>query len=627
MSNYVKTKTTKTMEPNAKQQVSEKLRNCNSVLITVSDNPTVDQLAAALGLTLMMNALNKHTTAVFSGKVPNTMEFLEPGKTFENTVEGLRDFIISLDKDKADKLRYKVEDDVVKIFITPYRDAITDKDLRYSQGDYNVDLVMALGVHNRDQLDNAITSHGRILHDATIVTINAGEGASDGNLGSINWGDTDASCLCEMLVSISEALQGGIIDKQMSTAFLTGIVAATERFKNDNTTPKIMTMAAQLMAAGANQQLIATNLQIDAAPAKEEAQPEKPKDESELTIDKSDDSKVESKESDTSDDQSDSNQEDKKDDWQLGVSDKEDKKELGSMNEESLDPELLAKIKEINRIHAASALAPSTKGRRKSSKKKKQLKEDDPIAEDDSINATSAEVERRNNRQLSHDRKVVQPPPKKKPPVMPVEDPQESVVAPRPESVIEPPKPSAPPSRPTQPAKKDVVAPDPFQQPDIPAAPEVKAEANTPSADVDTLEKELDKAREAVENAVTHQFNPDNNPTSAINAQPMSDNGDMHADLQGNPAPIVDTPPAAAPPAPIADDPSQTLAIPGAEAASSSPFADGLPVDTPPPMPPQPATQPANASPPPLTPPPSTGSVPPPPPPPSVPPPPPPPAA
>ena len=249
------------MDGNAKQEVAEKLRSSSSVLVTVSKNPSVDQLASAVGLSLMLTKLGKHTTTVFSGNIPNTMEFLDPEKTFDKTVDGLRDFIISLDKDKADKLRYKVEDNVVKVYITPYKSKITSDDLNFSQGDFNVDLVVGLGVHSRDDLDNAITSHGRILHDATIITLNSGEGGK-GNLGAVDWTNDSASCLSEMLVSISEALEGGILDSQMSTAFLTGIVAATERFKNDKTTPKLMTMAAQLMAAGANQQLIATNLQI-----------------------------------------------------------------------------------------------------------------------------------------------------------------------------------------------------------------------------------------------------------------------------------------------------------------------------------------------------------------------------
>lgn len=246
------------MDQNPKQQIVERVKGANNVLVTVSTNPSVDQLASAIGLSLMLTKLGKHATAVFSGSVPSALTFLEPNKTLEGTVDSLRDFIISLDKEKADKLRYKVEGDVVKIFITPYRTKISKDDLNFDQGDFNVDVVIALGVSKRDDLDEAIKAHGRILHDATIVTINTGSKESD--LGAINWQDPGASCLSEMLVSISEAFQGGLLDQQISTAFLTGIVSATDRFSNDTTSPKVMTMAAQLMAAGANQQLIANNL-------------------------------------------------------------------------------------------------------------------------------------------------------------------------------------------------------------------------------------------------------------------------------------------------------------------------------------------------------------------------------
>lgn len=41
----------------------------------------------------------------------------------------------------------------MKIFITPYRTTITDKDLEFSQGDYNVELVLALNVENSEITD------------------------------------------------------------------------------------------------------------------------------------------------------------------------------------------------------------------------------------------------------------------------------------------------------------------------------------------------------------------------------------------------------------------------------------------------------------------------------------------
>jgi hypothetical protein len=246
-----------------KQQAAERIKQANNILVTVSNNPSVDQLAACIGLTLTLNKMGKHATAVYSGSTPSTIEFLQPEKTLEKNTDSLRDFIIALDKSKADKLRYKVEDRVVKIFITPYKTSINEKDLEFSQGDFNVDVVVALGVHSQAELDQAITSHGRILHDATVVTMNVKPG---GELGSINWLDPNASSLSELATQLIDMLDKKLIDGQVSTALLTGIVAETERFSNAKTTPQTMSISAELMGAGANQQLVATKLEEPAPP-------------------------------------------------------------------------------------------------------------------------------------------------------------------------------------------------------------------------------------------------------------------------------------------------------------------------------------------------------------------------
>lgn len=255
---------------NPKQKLLERIRESTNVLVTVSNNPSVDQLAGAIGLTLLLNKLGKHATAVFSGEVPDVLEFLKPDDTLEKNTDSLRDFIIALDKAKADKLRYKVEDKMVKIFITPYHTAISEKDLEFSQGDYNVDVVVALGVHQQKDLDQAITSHGRILHDATVSSIN---NQSTANIGTINWLDTAASSLCEMLYELITELKADALDAQMSTALLTGIVAETHRFGNAKTTAKSMETSARLVALGANQQLVAAKLEDKPQPIPEKSVP------------------------------------------------------------------------------------------------------------------------------------------------------------------------------------------------------------------------------------------------------------------------------------------------------------------------------------------------------------------
>ncbi|HET8991711.1 MAG TPA: hypothetical protein VFN31_01605 [Candidatus Saccharimonadales bacterium] len=277
----------------AKSSLAERLTSANNVLVTVSRNPSVDQLSALLGLSLFLNKEGKHCAAVFSGQIPSTLEFLKPESTIQKNTDSLRDFIIALDKSKADKLRYKVEDNVVRIFITPYKSSIGQDDLEFSQGDFNVDIVVALGVSEQSELDEAITAHGRILHDATVASINVG---ANSNLGSINWNDPAASSLSELVTELTQMVNPDSLDEQIATALLTGIVASTDRFSNDKTTSQTMSISSLLMAAGANQQLVATKLEEDVphpgpikrikpeAEKPEESEAEKPKEPGTLEI-------------------------------------------------------------------------------------------------------------------------------------------------------------------------------------------------------------------------------------------------------------------------------------------------------------------------------------------------------
>ena len=249
--------------------VVEKLESATNILVTVKSNPSVDQLASLIGLTLSLNKIGKHATAVFSGEVPSVLEFLKPDDTIEANTNSLRDFIIAIDKSKADKLRYKVEGDVVRIFITPYKTSLSDKDLEFSQGDFNIDAIVGLGIHDKSDLDKAIVAHGKILHDATVLSITNDKRSE---LGSVLWVDDKSSSLCEMVADVARELDKDIFDEQISTSFLTGIVAETSRFSNEKTTPHAMSVAGLLMAGGANAQLISTKLE---APKKTRAK-EKP---------------------------------------------------------------------------------------------------------------------------------------------------------------------------------------------------------------------------------------------------------------------------------------------------------------------------------------------------------------
>lgn len=249
------------------RKISEKIKGSENILVALSRDPSVDEMAAALGLTMFLDGLQKHTTAIFSGQIPNALQFLQPEETFEANTDSLQDFIIALDKNKADHLRYKLDGDFVKIYITPYKTLITQDDLEFSRGDFNVDLVVALGVPMASELDEALAEHGRIMHDAMTVDITT---SVPGRFGEIEWSDPGASSVSEMVTRLIFAMRGQNVrlDKDVATALLTGIVAATGRFSNDRTTSETLEIASKLMSMGADQQLIASNV-MDNKPAVE----------------------------------------------------------------------------------------------------------------------------------------------------------------------------------------------------------------------------------------------------------------------------------------------------------------------------------------------------------------------
>lgn len=240
-------------------QVSSKIEGVENILVALSRNPTVDEMAAALGLTIYLSSAGKYATAIYSGATPNALEFLNPEQTFESDTQSLQDFIIALNVDKADHLRYKIDGEFVKVYITPYKTTIHQDDLEFSHGDYNVQLVIALNVPTPNDLDDALSEHGRIMHDASAIDITTDE---PGKFGEIEWSDPSSSSVSEMVANLILALSKklGPVDKDAATALLSGVIAATSRFSNEKTSPKTMELASQLMQLGADQQLISAHV-------------------------------------------------------------------------------------------------------------------------------------------------------------------------------------------------------------------------------------------------------------------------------------------------------------------------------------------------------------------------------
>lgn len=250
------------------EKVAEKIQRGANILIALSKDPNLDEMSAAIALAIVLDQQKKHVTAIYSGKTPNALEFLKPEETFEKDTSSLQDFIIALNKSKADHLTYKLDGDYVKIYITPYKGQVKKEDLEYSYGDYNVDLVIVFNVNAGTEIDSALSEYGRIMHDASAINITSG---LPGRFADLEWSDPEKSSVCEMVYDLLKELEITELSQEVATALLTGILSATERFSNNRTKPTTMAVASKLMEAGADQQLISANILKPETPATQES--------------------------------------------------------------------------------------------------------------------------------------------------------------------------------------------------------------------------------------------------------------------------------------------------------------------------------------------------------------------
>lgn len=248
------------MELTPKQQTIELLKTAQKVLILSHVNPDGDALGSMLALCLVLKKLGKEPTAVTVDTIPESFHFLPTKDVITNSFSGTKDFVITVNtsQTKVDKLGYKnlAEEKKLNIVITPVGGSFRPEDVTFSYGQPKYDLIMVLDSPDLERLGNLYDQNTEMFFEVPVVNID--HHAGNDYFGKVNWVDLTATSTSEILVALIESLsrEKPLLDTEVATALLTGIIVDTGSFQHSNTTPKAFTVAAQLVAAGARQQEI-----------------------------------------------------------------------------------------------------------------------------------------------------------------------------------------------------------------------------------------------------------------------------------------------------------------------------------------------------------------------------------
>jgi phosphoesterase RecJ-like protein len=246
------------MEPTPKQQAVTLINRAQRILV-VPGRPDADSVGSALALLMALKKLNKEVGVVTLDPVSQQLQFLPEIDQITADLDGGRDFVITVSGVDAEpeKLSYNFENGQLNIVITPKQGQYSAEQVSFAPGQPKYDLVITVDAADPTQTGAVYDAHPTLFRETSLINID--HHATNSYFGTVNLVDLTATSTGEILVGLLEAL-GVEIDPDIATCLLTGIISDTGSFQHSNTTPKSLTVAAQMVGFGARQQDIIRQL-------------------------------------------------------------------------------------------------------------------------------------------------------------------------------------------------------------------------------------------------------------------------------------------------------------------------------------------------------------------------------
>jgi len=236
------------------------IKKSNEILILPSSPIDGDCLGSSLGLYLALKKIGKNVTVVAEEKIPHSYDFLPSIKVISETLDASQDFVISIDcrDHKIKNVRHEIQGNKVNIFVTPETGAIDKEHVSFALGKFKYDVIITVDAADPSQFGSIYENFTELLHVAPVINID--HHVSNSSYGKINLIDIMSPSTTVMLIPLIEALGENVMDADIATLLLAGLITDTGSFQNPNTTPDAFALAAKLIGQGARQQEIILNI-------------------------------------------------------------------------------------------------------------------------------------------------------------------------------------------------------------------------------------------------------------------------------------------------------------------------------------------------------------------------------
>ncbi len=243
------------------EEIKKLISDSKNICLIPSQTNEPESLTSCLALFYTLKELNKNVNPIIED-FPEKLNFLVPSLDF---ISSPKDFIISIPKNVADvsQIYYEKNEENLKIHLTVDKGNIKKEDFSFYFSDTKPDLVITLGIQDfSKELANKLDSFGFIL-DAPIINIdNNPENIKFGKINIIE-NKSISEMTLEFIYNISARSVRGdenLINKDIASCILAGLIIYYENFKSEKTTHEIFQLCTDLIKKGASHHQIANDL-------------------------------------------------------------------------------------------------------------------------------------------------------------------------------------------------------------------------------------------------------------------------------------------------------------------------------------------------------------------------------
>ena len=248
------------MQTPDQEKLFELISKSQRILIALPEHPNGDTLGGSLALASFLRKLSKEVEVYCAQKDFGSLSFLPGIEQVHHEIVFPKSFVITVKTENAklDELSYDLLPENVNIYLKPKEGVFSPEDVSFSSDVTRFNLIICVDVASLESLGALYEKNAEMFF--AVPKVNIDNHIHNDNYGNINIVDVTASSSSEILLALLRDYEASLIDQDIATNLLTGIITETNSFQHNKTTPSSFVNASELISYGAQQQEIVKNL-------------------------------------------------------------------------------------------------------------------------------------------------------------------------------------------------------------------------------------------------------------------------------------------------------------------------------------------------------------------------------